>query len=47
MFKIFELNTSGEYEGRKIYAGGDRIKSFAINGFAIEVNEISLNKKNQ
>jgi len=34
------LNASGEYEGGKMYAGGDLIKSFAIKGFEIEVNEI-------
>ena len=37
---VYTLDALGEYEGGKMYAGGDRIKSFAINGFTIEVNEI-------
>ena len=37
---VYIMNASGEYEGGKMYAGGDLIKSFAIKGFEIEVNEI-------
>jgi Uma2 family endonuclease len=37
---VYIMNASDEYEGGKMYAGGDRIKSFAIKGFEIEVNEI-------
>ena len=37
---VYIMNASDEYEGGNMYAGGDRIKSFAIKGFEIEVNEI-------
>jgi Uma2 family endonuclease len=37
---IFILNENGKYDGAKIYAGNDKIKSAAIKGLAIKLDDI-------
>lgn len=37
---VYVLNTAGKYDGAKMYASGDRIISYAIHGFEIDVSEI-------
>jgi len=36
---VFALNENGKYDGAKIYAGNDRIKSCAIKGLIIKLND--------
>lgn len=37
---VFVLNENGKYEGAKIYAGKDGIKSASVEGLIIKLNEI-------
>lgn len=37
---VFILNESGKYDGAKIYAGKDRIKSIAVKGLIIKLEDI-------
>ncbi len=37
---VFLLNEGGKFNGAKIYAAGDRIESGAVNGLAIDMNDI-------
>ena len=37
---IFILNENGKYDGAKIYSGNDRIKSVAIKGLTIKLDDI-------
>ena len=37
---VFILNESEKYEGAKIYAGKDRIKSIAVKGLIINLEDI-------
>lgn len=40
---VFILNEKGKYDGAKIYAGKDRIKSIAVPGLLIKLNDIFSN----
>lgn len=37
---VFFLNEAGKYQGAKIYAGNDNIKSIAVNGLTIKLHDI-------
>ena len=37
---VFVLNENGKYDGAKIYASDDRIKSNAVKGLIIKINDI-------
>lgn len=37
---VFVLNENGKYDGAKIYAGNDRIKSIAVKGLTIKLDDI-------
>ncbi len=37
---VFLVNEGGKFNGAKIYAAGDRIESSAVNGLAIDMNDI-------
>lgn len=40
---IYILNDEGKFAGGKMYAGGDTIKSFAVQGLQVHVNDIFKN----
>ncbi|MEQ1678447.1 MAG: Uma2 family endonuclease, partial [Chitinophagaceae bacterium] len=40
---VFILNEEGKFSGLKMYAGGDTIQSFAVQGLTINVTEIFTN----
>ena len=39
---VFILNENGKYDGAKIYAGNDLIKSIAVNGLTIKLKDIFI-----
>lgn len=39
---VFILNETGKYDGAKIYAGNDFIKSIAVNGLSIKLKDIFI-----
>jgi Uma2 family endonuclease len=39
-FAVFILNEKGKYDGAKIYAGNDRIKSISVKGLIINLEDI-------
>lgn len=37
---VYALNPAGKFEGLKMYAGGDTIRSLAVSGFEVKVDRI-------